>query len=226
MFKPIFIRVENLTKQYIVNKETICILDDVFLTVQAQESIGIVGQSGSGKSTLLGLLAGLERPSAGTIQIENCLLNTLSQNALSRWRAKNVGFVFQNPELLGHLTALENVMLPLEVSHDPQALEKAEYALDQVRLFHRQAHYPWQLSGGEQQRIAIARALIVQPRLLLVDEPTAHLDRKTADQCMELIFNLKDKALAKPTLFCVSHDPTVVSLCTRSLYLSEGSLVS
>lgn len=222
-----FIIVENLSKEWIFNHKTICSLKEISFTVQAGERVGIVGPSGAGKSTLLGLLAGLEKPSDGTIHYDNLLLTNLKQPALSRWRAKNVGFVFQEPELLGHLTALENVLLPLELIHDSDAMTRASDTLRQVGLLDRADHYPWQLSGGEQQRIAIARALVVRPRLLFVDEPTAHLDKKTAASCMDLLFELSNHLATKqekPTILCVSHDESIVKHFHRRLQLTNGRL--
>ena len=175
---------------------------------------------------MLKLLAGLDRPTTGHIYFESLELNALDDTHLSRWRAKHVGFVFQDYQLLSHLTALENVMLPLEIHGDRESRSKAEDFLEKVGLLSRQSHYPWQLSGGEQQRVAIARALVSSPNLLFIDEPIAHLDHKAARQCMDLLFDLNRAQTQKATVFCVSHDRLISNYCDRVLELCEGQLIA
>ncbi|MDQ2972734.1 MAG: ATP-binding cassette domain-containing protein [Rhodanobacteraceae bacterium] len=198
------------------------ILDDVSLDVNAGETLAITGASGSGKTTLLGLLAGLDVPSAGSIVLDSQKLETLDEEARAAVRRRLVGFVFQSFHLLPALTAEENVLLPLELDGASDALSRAREALAAVGLATRGAHYPHQLSGGEQQRVAIARAFVNRPRILFADEPTGNLDRHTGAAVGDLLFEL-NRAHAT-TLVVVSHDAALAARCGRVQELVEGRL--
>jgi putative ABC transport system ATP-binding protein len=200
------------------------ILDDVSFEVAAGEAVAIVGVSGSGKSTLLGLLAGLDAPSAGRVRIDGHELNTLDEDGRAALRARMVGFVFQSFQLLPSMTALENVMLPLELAGDAKADDAARAMLDRVGLSARLGHYPKQLSGGEQQRVAIARAFVTRPALLLADEPTGNLDAATGSQIIDLMFGLNREE--GTTLLLVTHDEGLSRRCDRVLRLAGGKLVA
>src|SRR5476649_1845738 len=184
------IAVKKLGKRVADATGELTILHDVDLTVQAGETLAIVGASGSGKSTLLGLLAGLDLPSSGTVELEGVDIFKLNEDGRAVFRQQNVGFVFQSFQLLAHLTALENVMLPLELRGDKRARESATDMLDRVGLSSRLRHYPKYMSGGEQQRVALARAFVCAPPLLLADEPTGSLDAATGASVMQLMFDL------------------------------------
>ena len=198
------------------------ILDDIAFSVGRGESVAIVGASGSGKSTLLGLLAGLDVPSAGSVRIDDAEIFDLDEDARAELRAGAIGFVFQSFQLLPALNALENVMLPLELSgaNDPQAV--AERWLDRVGLSARRRHYPKHLSGGEQQRVALARAFAPNPRLLLADEPTGNLDAATGAAVIDLIFELNREV--GTTLVLVTHDEALAARCGRVLRMAAGRL--
>lgn len=202
--------------------ETLSILRGVNLDVGASQSIAIVGASGSGKTTLLSLLAGLDTPSAGEVHLDGQNLNALDEDGRAAFRAGRVGFVFQSFQLLPGFTALENVMLPAELSGRTDAESLALKALDQVGLSARLAHYPQQLSGGEQQRVALARAFATQPKILFADEPTGNLDTVTGDRIIELLFGLNRAAAT--TLVLVTHDEALARRCTRVLTLKDGIL--
>jgi putative ABC transport system ATP-binding protein len=198
------------------------LLDDVSLTVHAGESAAILGPSGSGKSTLLGLLAGLDRPSTGRILLQGHNLNELSEDDLAALRGRWCGFVFQSFHLVHDLTALENVMLPLELKGDRAARDSAARWLDRVGLDQRRSHFPNQLSGGEQQRVALARAFAVEPALLFADEPTGSLDHANGRHVSDLLFELnRDEDTA---LVLVTHDEDVAGRCEHSWRLEEGRL--
>lgn len=199
------------------------ILDDVSFDIMAGEAVAIVGASGSGKSTLLGLLAGLDSPSGGTVRIRGQDLFALDEDGRAALRGACVGFVFQSFQLLPALTALENVMLPLELAGRRDARAEAEAWLGRVGLAGRLGHYPRQLSGGEQQRVAVARAFAPGPALVLADEPTGNLDVATGEAVIELMFSLN--AESGTTLVLVTHDTALAARCGRSLRLSAGSLV-
>lgn len=212
----------SLCKQVESPEGILTILDDVTFQIQPGEALAIVGVSGSGKSTLLSLLAGLDTPSAGCVIIEGVDLNTLSEDGRARLRAEKLAFVFQSFQLLDNLTALENVMLPLELAAHRQPRQTASDTLQRVGLEHRLGHYPNQLSGGEQQRVAIARAFAPRPKLLLADEPTGSLDARTGALIVELLLELKTQS--GTTLVLVTHDPAVAQSCGRQLRLEAGRL--
>ena len=212
----------GLTKQ-VANGETLVrILGDVSFTVYSGEAVAIVGVSGSGKSTLLGLLAGLDVPSAGKVMLDGVDLFALDEDGRAALRARLLGFVFQTFQLLPALSALENVMLPLELAGRDDARAAATEVLGRVGLAHRLRHYPKQLSGGEQQRVAIARAFACRPRLLLADEPTGNLDAETGAQIIELVFELNRERGS--TLLLVTHDEALSGRCQRRLRLIAGAL--
>jgi putative ABC transport system ATP-binding protein len=202
---------------------TLQILQDVSFRVGAGESVAIVGASGSGKSTLLGLLAGLDVPSAGSVFIQGTELFTLDEDARAALRGEAVGFVFQSFQLLPALTALENVMLPLELAGVEAAAAVAGRWLARVGLSGRLRHYPKHLSGGEQQRVALARAFAPDPRLLLADEPTGNLDAATGEAIIELIFELNRES--RTTLILVTHDPALAARCQRVLHMQAGQVM-
>ena len=200
------------------------ILDDVSFSIPAGDSVAVVGASGSGKSTLLSLLAGLDTPSHGDVMLEGDALSALDEDGRARVRGEKVGFVFQNFQLLPSLTALENVMLPLELRGDADADGPAREILGKVGLGERLGHYPRQLSGGEQQRVAVARAFVTRPSLLFADEPTGNLDTHTGQAIIELLFDLN--AQQGTTLVLVTHDEHLASRCQHTLRLDGGRLVS
>lgn len=199
------------------------ILQDIACRVMPGERVAIIGASGSGKSTLLGLLAGLDLPSSGEVWLAGVPLSTLDEDARARLRGRLLGFVFQSFQLLPALTALENVMLPLELAGRRDAEPLARSWLQRVGLGQRLHHYPRLLSGGEQQRVALARAFAPQPQLVLADEPTGNLDAETGRQIIELMFALN--ADQGTTLLLVTHDPALASRCQRVLQISEGRLL-
>jgi putative ABC transport system ATP-binding protein len=216
------ITVEHLSKSVPDAGGRLTILDDVGFTVEPGDTVAIVGASGSGKSTLLGLLAGLDLPSTGRVIASGQDLFALDEDARARWRAENVGFVFQAFQLLPQMTALENVMLPLELAGARDAAARARALLERVGLGERLGHYPRTLSGGEQQRVALARAFAGRPRLLFADEPTGSLDHATGERIIELLFELNRESGA--TLILVTHDPALASRCGRRLSLRSGRL--
>ncbi len=204
--------------------ERLDILTGVDLAIKPGESVGIVGTSGSGKSTLLGLLAGLDRPSAGEIELAGCRLSQLDEDGLARLRARHVGFVFQSFQLLPSFTALENVMLPLELGGRlDEARDRARGLLARVGLQHRLGHYPRQLSGGEQQRVALARAFVTVPDILFADEPTGNLDDRTSQTIIDMLFDLNREH--RTTLVLVTHDARLASRCDRLLRLEAGRML-
>jgi len=214
------LHVEGLGKQVALPSGPLTILADVGFSIAAGEAFAIVGASGSGKSTLLSLLAGLDVASTGRVRLGGADLGTLDEDGRAALRAEKVGFVFQNFQLLPALTALENVMLPLELRGDRDAEAPARKVLEQVGLGERMTHYPRQLSGGEQQRVAIARAFVTRPALLFADEPTGNLDTTTGQQIIELLFRLN--AEAGTTLVLVTHDERLAARCGRQLRLAGG----
>ena len=199
------------------------ILHDISLSLNAGETLAIVGASGSGKTTLLGLLAGLEHPTRGEIWLAGSHLNQLDENERARLRRRQVGFVFQSFHLLPSLTALENVMLALEIAGMEAARQRAQQALDQVGLAHRMQHYPRQMSGGEQQRVAIARAFSGQPAILFADEPTGNLDRHTGHSIAELLFSINREH--HTALVLVTHDLGLARRCGRIEQIEDGRFI-
>lgn len=216
------IALKGVRMSYPVEQSRLTVLDDVTLSIAAGESVAIVGPSGSGKTTLLLLLAGLDHPDSGTIELEGTRLTELSADELANLRRDRMGIVFQSFHLIPSLTALGNVMLPLEIAGDPQAETKAREVIERVGLGHRVSHYPAQLSGGEQQRVAIARALVHEPALILADEPTGNLDKDTGQAITNLLFDLHSNLGS--TLILVTHDASLASRCDRQLHLDSGAL--
>jgi len=214
------IEVRNVSKQVVTTEGTLRILDQIDLSVADGETIAIVGPSGSGKSTLLGILAGLDLPSEGTVSLNGKNITEMDEEGRAAVRAKDVGFVFQSFHLLPGLTALENVALPLELNGDVKALETARYYLERVGLDHRTTHYPRQLSGGEQQRVAVARAFACRPTILFADEPTGNLDTGTGQIINDLLFDLNREE--GTTLVLVTHEMNLAARCNRTLQLHAG----
>jgi len=216
------IAVRHVSKRVTDSTGTLTILHDIDFTLAARESAAIVGASGSGKSTLLSLIAGLDVPSEGTVVLDGTDLFALGEDARAEVRARKLGFVFQSFQLLPNLTALENVMLPLELLGRPGARAAATEMLGRVGLSERLSHYPRVLSGGEQQRVALARAFVVQPAVLLADEPTGSLDYATGDKVMGLMFEMNREA--GTTLVLVTHDRAIAARCDRQLHIEAGRL--
>lgn len=215
---------EGLEKQYRSGDRSLTVLRDVSLRVEDGEYIAILGPSGSGKSTLLGLLAGLDRPTSGRVSIAGTELGGLSEDELARFRRDNVGFVFQSFQLLPSLTAQENVQVPLELRGDDGASERAARLLERVGLGDRLGHFPAQLSGGEQQRVAVARAFVHSPSILFADEPTGNLDAATGSSIIELMAELNRER--GTTLVLVTHDLDLAAQARRTIRLSDGRLVA
>ena len=216
------VQVEQLGKQVSSPEGPLIILDQIHFSIARGESVAVIGASGSGKSTLLGLLAGLDTPTAGRVWLAGVDLGSLDEDGRALLRAQRVGFVFQSFQLLTGLTALENVMLPLELAGQSDAARQALELLERVGLQARARHYPGQLSGGEQQRVAIARAFAGNPDLLFADEPTGNLDQNTGHRIIELLFALNREQGA--TLILVTHDPELAAYCDRVLELDGGRL--
>ncbi|GAA5315322.1 MAG: ABC transporter ATP-binding protein [Candidatus Pelagadaptatus aseana] len=215
---------ENLCKQVETAAGTLTILNQVELTVAKGESLAIVGASGSGKSTLLGILAGLDGPSSGKVLFQGEDITKLTEEQRAKVRARHVGFVFQSFQLLPGLTALENVMMPLELHGEDDARGKAEFFLTRVGLKQRLGHFPKQLSGGEQQRVAIARAFASHPDILFADEPTGNLDTATGAHIIDLLFELNREH--GTTLVLVTHEQRLADRCQQTLVLDAGEVVS
>lgn len=220
----ILVRVEGCTKRFRRGSEDIHVLEKLDLEVPKGEFLALMGPSGSGKSTLLNLIGGLDRPTTGSIAVAGERIDQLSRAKLAAWRARHVGFVFQFYNLLPVLNAERNIELPLLLTHLSRAQRKkhVETALEIVGLSHRQKHYPATLSGGEQQRVGIARGIVTDPTLLLADEPTGDLDRKTGDEILDLLQALnRDHG---KTIIMVTHDPHAAARATRVMYVNEGRL--
>lgn len=217
------VEVQNLCQRVADRGGELTILDNISLNARPGEAIAITGSSGSGKSTLLGLMAGLDVPSSGTVRLMGHDLFSLDEEGRAALRAKHIGFVFQSFQLLPNLTALENVMLPLELTGQP-ALAAATQMLEKVGLKDRLRHYPKTLSGGEQQRVSLARAFVVNPDILFADEPTGSLDEQNGEIIIELMFRLLKEQNA--TLVMVTHDPAVAARCDRQLKLQGGRLAT
>lgn len=220
----VILMARNLSKVVTGAEGALPILQALDLEVQAGDSLAIVGSSGSGKSTLLGLLAGLDLPSAGEVHLAGQRLDALDEDARARLRAERVGFVFQSFQLLDSLTALENVMLPLELEGARDARAEASALLARVGLGERLRHYPRQLSGGEQQRVALARAFVPRPSILFADEPTGNLDSRTGNHICDLLFELNRER--GTTLVLVTHDERLAARCARQLRLEGGRQVA
>ena len=215
---------KSLRKEVSSPEGALTILDDVSLAVRAGESVAVVGASGAGKSTLLALLAGLDEPSAGQVWLDGTELSALDEDGRAAARASHVGFVFQSFHLVPSLTALENVMLPLELAGHADARATAREVLGKVGLGGRTGHYPRQLSGGEQQRVAIARAFVTRPTVLFADEPTGNLDTTTGARIVQLLFDLN--AASGTTLVLVTHDRDLAARCDRMIEIDAGRLVA
>ncbi|MEK6806263.1 MAG: ATP-binding cassette domain-containing protein [Pseudomonadota bacterium] len=216
------ISAQDLRREINSTGTALSILRGVNMTVARGDSVAIVGKSGSGKTTLLSLLAGLDLPSSGEVELDGQKLSALDEDGRAAWRAGRVGFVFQSFQLLGGFTALENVMLPAELCGLEDAEPRARKALEQVGLSARLMHYPQQLSGGEQQRVAIARAFAAGPKILFADEPTGNLDTATGGEIIELLF--EQNRLHGTTLVLVTHDDALAQRCARVLTLKDGVL--
>ena len=222
MSRDIVLEAENLCKQVTSPEGSLTIVRDVNLQIYAGESVAIVGASGAGKSTLLALLAGLDTPTSGRVRLAGQDLTALNEDGRAKLRAERVGFVFQSFHLIPALTALENVMLPLELAGRPEARRGARESLERVGLGARVGHYPKQLSGGEQQRVAIARAFVASPAVLFADEPTGNLDADTGGRVGQLLFDLN--ATSQTTLVLVTHDRALAGRCGRVLSMDAGAL--
>lgn len=221
----VIIQVKNLSKSYWRNSLEIPVLRDITLDVQEGEFLALMGPSGSGKTTLLNLIAGIDRPTNGEVTVAGTNIAKLGESALAKWRSSNVGFVFQFYNLIPVLTAFENVELPLLLTKLSKSERKkhVEATLNIVGLGDRMAHYPKQLSGGQEQRVAIARAVVTDPVILVADEPTGDLDRKSAEEVLTLIDRLNKEF--KKTIIVVTHDPHAAEKASRKLHLDKGDLV-
>ena len=219
---PLAVEAVDLDKYIENGAGRLDILHSLSFQVTAGEKVAIIGSSGSGKSTLLGLLAGLDSPSGGKVLINGSEISHLDEDGRAAVRGRSMGFVFQSFQLLPSLTALENVMLPLQLASRKDAREQSLVALERVGLAHRLSHYPRQMSGGEQQRVAIARAFAPQPTILFADEPTGNLDEQTGQRIVELLFSLN--AESGTTLILVTHDMALARRCQRRLRLHDGQL--
>lgn len=212
--------VVDIKKTYQQGSEKIQVLKGVNFNIREGEVVAILGQSGSGKTTLLSLLAGLDLPGSGEIRMDGQIFSQMLEDEKTIFRGKNIGIVFQSYHLVPHLTALENVMLPLDILGEADAAVKAKALLEQVGLGHRSTHFPSQLSGGECQRTALARALVTKPALLLADEPSGHLDSETGQKVMDLFFDVVRQN--KTTTILVTHDAALAKRCDRQLVLKAG----
>ena len=216
--------VRNVSKTYKSGDRTLTVLDNILFSVEAGSTLSIVGPSGSGKTTLLGLCAGLDRASAGTVELHNIVLDGLNEDQRAQVRNENVGFIFQNFQLIPTLTALENVMVPMELRGEKNIKRKAMELLDKVGLAERGHHYPAQLSGGEQQRVSLARAFSNNPKILFADEPTGNLDAETSEKIVNLIFELNKEA--GTTLVLVTHDMDLASRTGRIIRIKGGKIIA
>jgi putative ABC transport system ATP-binding protein len=218
------ISVSHVSKSVSDVSGPLSILRDIDFSVGVGETVAVLGASGSGKSTLLSIMAGLDTPSLGRVELAGQDIFAMSEDERAAWRGNHLGFVFQNFQLMGHLTALENVMLPLELAGTSNAANLAKSILSQVGLAERLQHFPKVMSGGEQQRVALARAFVVEPQLLLADEPTGSLDAQTGESIMDLMLGM-NKARGT-TLILVTHDQKLAQRCDRTLTLEAGRLIS
>mgnify|MGYP005839044039 CR=1 FL=1 len=218
----LILEINNITQTFKSGEQKLTVLDDVSFRVTQGDRCAIVGPSGSGKTTLLGLAAGLDRPTSGAIKLNNILLNDKTEDELSALRNEYVGFIFQSFQLIPTLTALENVMVPLELRGVTGVSDHAYTLLEEVGLGDRTTHYPSQLSGGEKQRVAIARAFINQPKILFADEPTGNLDADTGSHIEDLLFDINEKY--GTTLVMVTHDMALAEQCSRIIQLQNGEI--
>jgi len=218
------LNLQQVSKIYQSGNRSLTVLDDVNFSVNAGSTLAIVGPSGSGKTTLLGLCAGLDRASSGLVELHGTKLNGLSEDQLAAVRNKYIGFIFQNFQLMPTLTALENVMVPLELRGEKNIKPRALDLLDKVGLADRSHHYPTQLSGGEQQRVSLARAFSNQPRILFADEPTGNLDAETSEKVVKLLFDLNKEA--GTTLVVVTHDLDLAAKTQRIIRIKGGKIIS
>lgn len=218
------LKIQNIKKSFSQGEISIDVLKGLSAEVRGGEIVAVVGQSGSGKSTLLSILAGLEKPDSGDIWVDDKKISNLSEQEMTQFRAENISIVFQQYHLVGHLTALENVMLPLEILKKPSAKIKAESILEEMGLSHRFDHRPSQMSGGECQRVAIARALVVEPKILLADEPSGNLDVETGTKVIDKFFEIITKH--KTTTLLVTHSNTLAKKCHRILNLQKGQFTA
>ncbi|HEV7672207.1 MAG TPA: ABC transporter ATP-binding protein [Thermoanaerobaculia bacterium] len=216
------IEIRRLFRRLPSGGRDLTILDGIDLSIAAGEFVAVLGPSGSGKSTLLALMAGLDRPTSGEILLDGRAIQALSEDSLARLRRAELGFVFQSFQLLGNLTARENVLLPLELLNSPEAGARADQLLAEVGLSDRGHHYPTQLSGGEQQRVALARAFATRPPILLADEPTGNLDGSTGRKILEILLDLRERH--GTTMVLVTHDPAVAALADRRIHLRDGRI--
>jgi putative ABC transport system ATP-binding protein len=220
-----FIKAVGLTKIYQKGNQEIVPLRDITFAVQPSEFISLMGPSGSGKTTLLNLLAGIDSPSRGTLEIAGCSLDQMNREKLTKWRSENVGYIFQLYHLMPVLTTFENVELPLLLQNlsKKERRDRVKKVIDQVGLSDRLEHFPRELSGGQEQRVAIARALVADPSLIVADEPTGDLDRDSADEILQILEDLAAKQ--GKTIVMVTHDPKAAARATRCLQLEKGSLI-
>jgi putative ABC transport system ATP-binding protein len=216
------LKLENLVKNYRQGDSDIQVLKGLSADIKDSEVVAVLGQSGSGKSTLLSLMAGLDRPTSGKITIANQDISNFSEEEMTKFRGQTIGIVFQQFHLLPHLTALENVMLPLEIANESNREARAKEVLQQLGLSHRLDHFPSQMSGGECQRVAIARALVVKPKILLADEPSGNLDTTTGKKVMDVFFDVI--RANKVTTILVTHSETLAHRCDRQIVLENGQL--
>ena len=218
------LKVHDLKKTYQSGTRALTVLDDINFSIHQGETVAIVGPSGSGKTTLLGLCAGLDKSTDGTVQLYDAMINNLDEDQRAAIRNEHIGFIFQNFQLIPTLTALENVMIPLELQGKPGAAAVAEDLLNRVGLGDRMDHYPTQLSGGEQQRVSLARAFCNSPKILFADEPTGNLDEETGGSVEQLMFDLnKEKGT---TLIIVTHDPELAQKTSRIIKLKGGKIIA
>ena len=222
---PVLVEITDVCKHFVKGDETITPLDGVCLTIEQGEFISLMGASGCGKSTLLNLVAGIDQPTSGTVVINDADIGSLSRSQLARWRAENIGYVFQSHNLIPVLTAYENIELPLLLLplSRQQRRERVEIALQAVALVDRANHYPRQMSGGQCQRVGIGRAIVTDPRLVVADEPTGDLDRESTDQILHLLGQLNEQL--GTTLLMVTHDPEAAAVADRQLRMVDGILV-
>ena len=221
--KDLILEVKNITKEVNSPEGLLTIVKDINLSVEQGKPISLVGPSGSGKTTLLAIMAGLDLPTRGTVTLLGSEITALDEDKRAQIRGKDVGFVFQSFHLMPRLSALDNVMLPLEISGDPNAMGKAQEALGQVGLAKRSKHFATQLSGGEKQRVAIARAIVNKPKILFAAEPTGNLDKKSSGAITDLLFLINE--LINTTLVLVTHDLVLAEKCDEVFELSDGCLL-